>query len=305
MTREELNKNKQKKITDELSRERRKKLVLIFIKLFLIVSTCFALFYLYNKFISTAKLVVKEVRIIDEDLPKSFDGLKIVHFSDLHYGSNIFIDEVKSLVKTINYRKPDIVVFTGDLIDKDYKITASEQEALTKQLGKINASLGKYAIMGDEDKKDYATIFNQSELLILDNSYDLIYKDSNEPILLVGNSSMLAKSINIEESYKYFNEQTANKSIYTISLIHEPDSVNEITSKYKTDLFLGGHSHNGNINIPYINRNPKIEGAKTFYKEFYQLDDSKLYISSGVGTNGTGIRILCQPSINFFRLSSK
>ena len=71
-----------------------------------------------------------------------------------------------------------------------------------------------------------------------------------------------------------------------------------------TDLFLAGHSHNGQINIPYIGGLIKKEGSQKYINEFYQINESKLYISSGIGTNGNGFRLFCRPSINFFRLSS-
>ena len=88
-------------------------------------------------------------------------------------------------------------------------------------------------------------------------------------------------------------------------MLHEPDSVDNITANYQTDLFLAGHSHNGQIAIPYLGGIFKKEDANKYINEFYQLENSKLYISSGIGTTGNGFRLFCRPSINFFRLSSK
>ena len=145
---------------------------------------------------------------------------------------------------------------------------------------------------------------NQSNFTILNNSYDLIYKDNNTPILLIGlNNSK--KNEDIDSAYEYFNQPTHNSNIYTITLLHKPDTVDEILEKYPTtDLFLAGHSHNGQINIPYIGGLIKKEGSQQYINEFYQINESKLYISSGIGTNGNGFRLFCRPSINFFRLSS-
>ena len=77
--------------------------------------------------------------------------------------------------RLVNERKPDIVVFTGDLIDKKYELSSEEQEKLIKELKGITATLGKYAILGDEDNEKISTIFNQSDFTILRNEYDLIY----------------------------------------------------------------------------------------------------------------------------------
>lgn len=303
MTREELNYDKQKKIINEVYRENRKKIVLLILKVISMLIIVFSLFYLYNTYISTAKLIVKETKIINKKISTNFNGLKIIQFSDLHYGSNIFIDELEEVVKVINVRKPDVVIFTGDLIDSSYKLKNKEKEKLIKQLSSIKATLGKYAIKGDEDADSIESIFSQSDFLLLDNSYDLIYKGNDTPILIVGNSSMLKKNYDIDKAYNYFNEDTNNKDIYTISLMHEPDLVTEVLDKYKSDLILAGHSHNGNVGISFINKFKSIAGAEKYYKSFYKVGDADLYISSGIGTNGLGIRVLCQPSINFFRLT--
>ena len=304
LTRSERNEEKQKEIIKEENREIRKKIVISCFKIIIIIILLSITFYLYTTYISSKIIDVKEERIINEKLPTNFNGLKIIQISDIHYGSTIFIKDIKKLVKLVNERTPDLVVFTGDLINKDYKLNSKEQEKLITELKKIKTTIGKYAIMGEEDSSEFNTIMNQSNFTILNNSYDLIYKDNNIPILLIGlNNSK--KNEDIDSAYEYFNQPTHNSNIYTITLLHKPDTVNEILEKYPTtDLFLAGHSHNGQINIPYIGGLVKKEGSQQYINEFYQINNSRLYISSGIGTNGNGFRLFCRPSINFFRLSS-
>ena len=214
----------------------------------------------------------------------------------------MFLEDVNKIVKLTNERKPDIVVFTGDLIHKNYNLESKEQEKLINKLKSIKTSLGKYAILGDEDNESIATIFNQSNFTILRNEYELIYNQTNNPILLIGLSSS-KKNIDIEKGYQYFKETNHNSNIYTITLLHEPDTVDDII--YQTDLFLAGHSHNGNIRIPFIKYSPfKVEGARKYDQDVYEKNNYKLYISSGLGTK-EGIRLFCRPSINFFRLTNK
>ena len=304
LTRSERNEEKQKEIIKEENREIRKKIVISCFKIIIIIILLSITFYLYTTYISSKIIDVKEERIINEKLPTNFNGLKIIQISDIHYGSTIFIKDIKKLVELVNERTPDLVVFTGDLINKDYKLNSKEQEKLITELKKIKTTIGKYAIMGEEDSSEFNTIMNQSNFTILNNSYDLIYKDNNIPILLIGlNNSK--KNEDIDSAYEYFNQPTHNSNIYTITLLHKPDTVDEILEKYPTtDLFLAGHSHNGQINIPYIGGLIKKEGSQQYINEFYQINESKLYISSGIGTNGNGFRLFCRPSINFFRLSS-
>lgn len=304
LTRSERNEEKQKEIIKEENREIRKKIVISCFKIIIIIILLSITFYLYTTYISSKIIDVKEERIINEKLPTNFNGLKIIQISDIHYGSTVFIKDIKKLVELVNERTPDLVVFTGDLINKDYKLNSKEQEKLITELKKIKTTIGKYAIMGEEDSSEFNTIMNQSNFTILNNSYDLIYKDNNIPILLIGlNNSK--KNEDIDSAYEYFNQPTHNSNIYTITLLHKPDTVNEILEKYPTtDLFLAGHSHNGQINIPYIGGLVKKEGSQKYINEFYQINNSRLYISSGIGTNGNGFRLFCRPSINFFRLSS-
>ena len=358
-TRAELNKDKHRKIETEQNKEKKRKKTIFIFKLIAFSIIFITALFFYITYVSNLHIIVRENRIISKKIPDNFNGEKIVQFSDIHFGTTIKIDELKNLVKIINSRKPDIVVFTGDLIDKDYKLTPKEQEAIINEFKKINASIGKYAIKGEEDKeefniifnqsefsilnneydliyKDYKLtpkeqeaiinefkkinasigkyaikgeedkeefniIFNQSEFSILNNEYDLIYKDSNNPILLIG----LDNKVNINKAFKYFKEANHNSNIYTITLLHKPDTVDEIRNNYKTDLFLAGHSHNGQIRIPYLGTFLRKEGSRKYYNEHYKLDDSNLYISSGIGTNGSGIRLFTHPSINLFRLSNK
>ncbi len=304
MTREEINEEIHKEVQKEQDREKKKAIIKLCIKLIIAIIIISTIFYSYTTYISTVKVIVHEYRIINKKIPDSFNGTKIIQFSDLHFGSTFSNNELEKTIKLINERKPDLVIFTGDLIAKDYTITTKKQEKLIEQLKNIKASLGKYAIIGDEDKEDVTTIYNQSEFTILKNEKELLYKNNDTPILLIGLSS-LKKDQNIEQAYQYFKEETHNANIYTIGLVHEPDTVDNILNNYPTDLFLAGHSHNGTIRIPFI-KYPlvKEENAKKYNQEYYKINNSKLYISSGLGSEN-GIRLFCRPSINFFRLSNK
>lgn len=303
MTREELNHDKQKKIFKEENKEKRIKRIKSFFKFsfyLLIISTCI---FLYITYISTSKIIVKEKRIINEKIPSSFNGTKIIQFSDLHYGSTMFYDDLKKLVALINERKPDLVVFTGDLISKNKKLTTKEQEKITTLLSQIDTTLGKYAILGNEDTENILTIYNQSNFTVLNNDYDLIYKNDNNSILLTGTST--TNLANIDKSFAYLTDPTHNSNIFTLALIHEPDLTSNILEKYNVDLILAGHSHNGNIIIPFLGPLYHPKGAKEYIDEYYKIDNTQLFISSGLGTTNVNIRLFCRPSINFFRLSNK
>lgn len=305
MTREELNQQKQEEILNEERREKRKKTTLFMLKAAGAIIVGFLIFYLYTTYVSSRIVSVKEKRIVNEKVPENFNGLKVIQFSDLHFGTTIFMNEVESLVKKINSRNPDIVVFSGDLIDISYDLQTTEQEELIKQLKKINAKLGKYAVGGDEDKESFLTIMNQSDFIVLDNNYELIYNNSSSPILLVGLGSLLNNNQDVKKAFSYYSIPTYNSNIFSITLAHEPDSIDYVLENYNTNLFLAGHSHNGTVRIPFIGGIYGVEGAKKYNNPYYKVNDTDLFISSGIGTNGPGFRLFCRPSVNFFRISNK
>ena len=126
MTREEINESKQKEIFKEKKIKKAKKIIKIVVKVTLIVVVLAFLFLTYTSYISTTKVHVREYRITNKKIPESFNGIKIVHFSDLHYGTTIDNDNLKNIIDKINDRKPDIVVLTGDLIHDKYSISTKE-----------------------------------------------------------------------------------------------------------------------------------------------------------------------------------
>lgn len=304
MTREELNESKQKEIFKEENREKRKKIVFLTLKIIVLTIIIFSSFYFYVTYVSMSSIIVKEKRIVDKKLPQNFNGLKIIQFSDLKYGSNITLAKFQEIVNIINERKPDIVIFNGDLIDENYEINSKEQENIIKYLKNIQANLGKYAVIGDKDGENYVTIMNQSDFNILNNDYDLIYDNKNEPILITGFSSLLKEEIDVDKSLAYYTNESANSNIYSIAIFHEPDSAKEILNKHSIDLLLAGHSLNGTIKIPFVGPLKKIDGASSYTDEFYNISNSKLFITSGIGTHDKDIRLFCRPSINFFRIAN-
>ena len=307
MTREEISKEKHKDLLKEQKKEKAKNIIKKIIKIALFIIIITTAFFFYTTYISTVMISTREYRIINKKIPDSFNGTKIVQFSDLHYGTTMIEENLSDIKKKINILKPDIIVFTGDLINHDYKMKTKDTEILTQKLKELHASLGTYAILGDEDNEEIISIYNQANFIVLRNENDLIYKSDNNPIILIGLSSLINNEQDIEKGYSYFNGETYNSDIYTITLVHEPDSADDIINSYKTDLLLSGHSHNGNIRVPFINYTPiRKNGAKKYYQDYYNIDGTKLYISSGLGTNNaSGIRLFCRPSINLYRLSNK
>ena len=280
------------------------------IKIIIIIVLLITGIILYSRFISTKGLKVKEYKITNSIITDNFHGFKIVHISDIHYGRTVKLKELKKLINEVNLLKPDIVVFTGDLIDKDTILDDTIINELKTNLSNINATVGKYAISGEHDLKfnEWETIIKDSGFKNLNDTYELIYKDGYSPILLAGIKSNSDNPETLIERYQpieqYLNSDEYLNNIYKILLVHEPDFIDNINYSY-FNLILGGHSHNGQIHLPLFGAISTPEHSKKYYDEYYKLNDTDFYISGGVGTSDYNFRFCNKPSINFYRLTSK
>ena len=121
--------------------------------LFFILILVFILIFLYGRYVETNSIIVNEYEIKNNNIPDSFNNFKIAHFSDILYDSEDDIDKLKDVITKINDKKVDIVIFSGDLVKKDYNLSQNEVDKLTKQLSRINTKYGKYYVSGDNDNK--------------------------------------------------------------------------------------------------------------------------------------------------------
>lgn len=280
-----------KKEKREQKRKRRKKMLLIILILIVLA-------IMYARFIEPNILLVNEKKIETEKISKNNHGLKIVHFSDLHYGSTINKNNLDKLITKINLLKPDIVLFTGDLVEEEVTLNSDEKKYLIESLKNINATLGKYAVVGNHDfyNKYASNILNNSSFRILNNEYELIYNKDNTPIVLYGVDDTIYGEPNID-----FSEDLDN--YYKILLVHEPDYIKEVTKHF--DMVLAGHSHNGQVKIPGIKPFWLPVGSRTYYDKYYNVNGTDLYVSNGIGSSGVNLRFGSVPSINFFRITKK
>lgn len=277
----------------------------LWVKIVLIIIISFSIFTIYSRYIGTNGLETNEYAIVDSKIPNSFYGIKIVQLSDIHYKTTTTKKELEKIVDEINLLKPDIVILTGDLFDKNIKYTNKDYRNLIEILNNINYTIGKYAIKGDNDLniKNWETIINDSNFINLNDTYELIYYNSLDPILLVGISSNNKKN-HIKDGINSINNQVKEKYNYSILTLHEPDYIDDIDYS-KFDLILAGHSLNGQIKLPFIGGIIRPTGAKKYYDEYYELGNTKLYVSSGIGTNSFKFRYNNKPSFNLYRLRNK
>ena len=259
--------------------------------------------FLYAMFLGVRGFKMDEYTIKNNKITEDFDGFKIVHITDIHYNDKSLKKELTKIIEDINGVNPDIVVFTGDLVTNS--LNEKEHKDLVKILSNLETKIGKYAVNGNHDVRydKWDLLIEESGFINLNDSYDLI-DNGDKHIFISGLSSNIKNEKSIEERSKdIFNYIENDKdSIYNILLIHEPDFVDDIDYG-KFDMILSGHSHMGQVRLPFVGAIIKIPGAKKYYNmNYYDLNGTGLYISTGTGTSGLNIRLFNKPSYNLYKL---
>ena len=264
--------------------------------IFFVLILFIILVFLYGRYVEPSIILVNEYEIKNNSIPNSFNNFKIAHFSDILYSSNEDMDRLKDVKTKINDKKIDIVIFSGDLIKKDYNLSQKEIDKITKELSSIKAKYGKYYVTGDNDKKNelYDSIMQNSGFVSINNFFDNIYSEEKENILLIGLDTKIDTSI-------LTNIINENQSPYKIIVFHRSDSFDEIKD-YDVDLVLSSNSLNGQVNIPGIKNLFLDSSSDEYYEPYYNIKKKDFYVSNGIGNDKINFRLLNNPSINIYVL---
>lgn len=260
--------------------------------------------YVYAFHFETKALSVTWNDIDNPNIPKGFHGVKIVQFSDTHFGPNFPHKQQQILVNKINQLNPDIVVFTGDLIDKFGEYVAEKKYSQTI-LSQIHAPLGKYAVFGNHDRGGggsylYKEYMEKAGFTVLNNETKKIKAANDEYITISGLDDFLLGKPKIHPTLKELRVEDFN-----LLLVHEPDVVDQIL-EYPVDLQISGHSHGGQVQIPFIGPIITTSLANKYVEGLYSLEGKRkplqLYVNRGMGTTRMPVRFLSKPELSVFSL---
>ncbi len=263
------------------------------------------------------KYQVKRIKLNYDNLPASFAGLKIVHISDIHSGSFTNKEAVIKGVERIMEEKPDLILFTGDMVNN----VADEMKDYMDVFNKLNAPMGVYSTLGNHDYGDYVQWKSQEEkeanlerlkqvhsLLgwrLLMNEHVVLEK-GNDKIAILGIENWSAKARfpkygDLKKAY-----QGADLHPFKILLSHDPSHWKaQVLKEYPDiDLMLAGHTHGMQfgLEIPGFKWSP----VQYVYKEWaglYEIDGQRLYVNRGFGFIGYPGRSGILPEITVLELS--
>lgn len=266
------------------------------------------------------KYNLQKLSLSFSNLPNAFKGFKIIHISDIHSGSFTDKEAVKKGIDKINQQNPDVILFTGDLVNN----SADEMKEYIDIFSGLKAKHGVFATLGNHDygfpsgetkdevrQKQLANaeqvkgVHKQLGWKLLSNEHAMIERDG-EHIALLGIDNTSAKA-NFPSFGKLPEAHApAKDSPFKILMSHDPSHWNaEVTADFKDiDLTLAGHTHGMQfgVEIPGFRWSP----VKYVYKQWaglYEQANQKLYVNRGFGFIGYPGRVGILPEITLIELT--
>lgn len=260
--------------------------------------------YYYAGHIEPKLLEINHLTMKNKLIPKSFNEFKIVQFSDTHLGFQYDRQQFISLVQKINELQPDLIFFTGDLLDAPNKYT--DGDMIIPLLNKLHAPFGKFAIYGNHDHGGYGSDIYRS---IMEKAGFTLLQNTNQRVKLLDGSSLYI--IGIDDAM--LGKPDIGKAMegvpvnsFNILLSHAPDLADK-ASEYNIHFQLSGHSHGGQIKIPFVGALVKPPFAEKYHEGFYEIGETPLtlYVNRGIGTTRLPFRFLSKPELTVFTLISE
>ena len=256
------------------------------IKKLIIILAVIAVAFVCIVSINVVMLDVSYYSIKNAKLPNEFNGYKIVQISDWHGRKPD--DKVINRTREEN---PDIIVITGDFIDRFFTDTknASEMIAQIKDVAPVYYVSGNHEAQ-NKNYEDFKQYLHSQNITVLDNKSVMISRDSGM-IRLAGIDDPFFYE-NFEHFDLSFVESDGEADIYTILLSHRPEYIEDY-SKEKIDLVISGHAHGGLIRLPWLGGlTASGQGLFPKYTEgVYHMGDTDMVVSRGLGDSIVPVRI--------------
>lgn len=260
---------------------------------------------------------VRKVSMKFNNLPESFRGMKVVQISDIHCGSFGNRDAVMMGVEKIMKLNPDLIVFTGDLVNNK----AEEMDGYVDVFKQLQAPFGIYSILGNHDYGDYVEWESQQhkidnlqalkevhaamgwKLLLNENAH---IEKNGDKIAILGVENWSSKA-RFPKYGKLSQAYTGTESAaFKILLSHDPSHwEGEVLTNYKDiDMVLSGHTHGMQfgVEVPWLKWSP-VQYVYKHWAGLYENGNQKLYVNRGFGFIGYPGRVGILPEITLIHLS--
>lgn len=258
----------------------------------------------YAYYVAPDRLGTEDITVKTDLVQQDID---IAVIADTHFGAGFETEDFDEVIDEINSNDVDIVLFLGDLIDNYAQYTLDNQSngsestyPISEKLSKLNASLGKYAVFGNHDygggaENHYEDIMNAGGFNVLRNEYETI---PDTGLRLIGIDDLLLGYGDVTVS------DYATSDMYDLILCHEPDIYDKLTGT-DIDFMFAGHTHGGQINIPYLRDDFLPSMGIKYINGEYSDGDSTLYVNPGLGTTKIKARLFAEPEVTYLHLTNR
>ncbi len=271
----------------------------------------------YGMFRNSYRFKLRHSKIKIDQLPGELTGLKIIQISDIHSGSFLYPEEVNKAVEIINNQHPDLIFFTGDLVNN----TADEVIPLLPVLSKIKAKYGVFSILGNHDYGDYVRWESQEKKQENLNRLKQYHKELGWQLLTNENRivSVNGKQIGIVgvenfSTHMRFPKYGKLKESYAgventhlkLLLSHDPSHwSHEVVTAFKDiAITFSGHTHGFQfgVEIPGFIQWSPIQYVYKQWAGLYKKENQMLYVNRGLGHLGYPGRVGILPEITLLEL---
>lgn len=247
--------------------------------------------YIESRYVEPNLLMVNRVKLPG---PQLNGPLKIVFFGDTHLGEFNKNDQLDRIVEKINAENADLVIFTGDLVGSTGDFSVDPEE-IAQSLAKIKATYGKVAVVGNHeyallDEYNYQDLMNAADFEVLVDDW-LDIPELNIRILGLDDVYRGNPDLSLTDE--------AVDGAYNILLTHEPDIVDKMDID-AIQLALAGHTHGGQISLPYLTEKILPANGKKYVKGLYALGSegqTSLFVTKGTGMTKLPFRFMNVPEI--------
>jgi predicted MPP superfamily phosphohydrolase len=262
---------------------------------------------LYGSEFERHDIAVEAHTVALRGLGDGLHGLRIAHFSDLHYDEFSEPYYIREVVHRVNALKPDVVLMTGDFVSYaplPPSFGARHSGPCAALVAELECPI-RYAVMGNHDGIVGAPIVTDAlemhGVRVLHNEYLPLEKDGAR-LWLGGTADVLEGNAQIGPTVPP-KRIRGNEPV--LIMVHEPDFADEVAKHGGVDLMLSGHTHGGQIRIPFMRPRALPPMGQKYVEGFFQVGPTLLHVNRGIGTVGVPVRFLCRPEITIFTLSAE
>jgi uncharacterized protein len=237
--------------------------------------------------------------------PERMNGFTIALLSDFHYDPVFSKHPLHAAIPMVDKLHADMIVLTGDFVSVplagDDAKGALAAEPCAQLLRKLTAPFGLWAVLGNHDDNtdpEFVTHALEAVGIRVLGNQSVPIEHGGGRFWLSGVNDVLSGTADLVGTLRGVPSNEA-----VILLAHEPDFADE-AARYPIDLQLSGHSHGGQIRIPFLPPLYLPELAKKYVLGTYQVGPLPLYTNAGLGTVDIPIRLNCPPEITFLTLRS-